>query len=595
MKTFILLSVVVLSSLLTLQLASASVGKVSRDFNDYIRKQLQADEDISTRAFIYTTIKNGTIKGHTARAVNNNTIYSYMRIPFAKPPVGELRFRNPQPAVGWAPEELDGTQLPNACPQFLTGVVKNQEDCLFINVYSSRTGNDTDRPLAPVMVFMYGGAFGLGDSSYYTGQRLVANDVILVVPNYRVNVLGFLATGDEASPGNYGLKDQNLALRWVQENIEAFGGDPNRVTIFGESAGAVSVIYHLLSPLSHGLFHQVIAQSGSAVEAWAQDRNPLKSAHRIATAVGCPIDSTEAIVNCLRDDTTWEDITFRFFEQLVEDLSNNKIQLLGTSPVVEPDLPGAFITEDPYKIMTSGYIPDVPVIMGATAEEGVLFLGGLHFLGFGNKQNRNNTIENPVWLREGMINTLLSTYELDPLTSSAIEETIALTYLPDINRLNYTEARAGLVDMISVFIMKGPVLKTADILSRRLSNVYLYSFEYRGRADTSLWYYVFDLFALILGGDTPPYRGGIGHADDLIYEFNLPFPLDEEEEKFSKLFVELWTNFAHFGTPTPEATADYPIWPNYHWKEPLYYVLNEKPTVARDYTLSWNNAKNVLP
>jgi len=231
--------------------------------------------------------------------------------------------------------------------------------------------------------------------------------------------------------------------------------------------------------------------------------------------------------------------------------------------------------------------------MGCTAEEGALFLGGLHFLGFGSTNNSHNTVENPIWIRENMINQLLSTYELDPKTSSPIEESVALAFLPDTNRLNFTEVRAGLVDMLSVFIMKAPVLKTADILSRRLSNVYFYSFEYRG--SNSLWYYVFDLLALILGGETPPYRGGIGHADDLIYQFNLPFILSEEDIQFSNFFVKLWTDFATFGTPTPNATAEYPVWPKYHWKEPLYYVLNEKPTVARDYTLSWTNAKNFLP
>ena len=140
-----------------------------------------------------------------------------------------------------------------------------------------------------------------------------------------MGTLGFLASGDEASPGNYGLKDQNLALRWVQENIAAFGGDPNRVTIFGESAGAASVIFHLISPASQGnnnsghlakillrllrllhaffsgLFHAVIAQSGTAITPWAVDPNPVESAEKIARITACPTDSSSAIVDCLRE------------------------------------------------------------------------------------------------------------------------------------------------------------------------------------------------------------------------------------------------------------------------------------------------------
>ena len=202
-------------------------------------------------------------------------------IPYAAPPVGELRWMPPLPAPAW-----DGVrsarEFSGACPQgpglaqmMDVALPEPSEDCLYLNVWSGAVGADAKRP---VMVWIHGGglSLGWGHQPMYDGVRLAQQGVVLVSINYRLGALGFLShpllDGEDGVSGNYGLMDQVAALEWVQRNIAAFGGDPANVTIFGESAGGTSVYALLASPHSKGLFHQAIAQS-----AWVVDGNFLPS------------------------------------------------------------------------------------------------------------------------------------------------------------------------------------------------------------------------------------------------------------------------------------------------------------------------------
>ena len=138
------------------------------------------------------------------------------------------------------------------------------------------------------MIWIHGGGFTEGSAISYVPSELVTeNDVIVVVIQYRLGVLGFLSSGDDVAPGNYGLMDQTLAIRWVKDNIRAFGGDPDSMTIFGESAGAASVGYQMLSPMSRGLFSRAILQSGTPLASWALDKDPVKDFYDLANKTGC--------------------------------------------------------------------------------------------------------------------------------------------------------------------------------------------------------------------------------------------------------------------------------------------------------------------
>ncbi|CAG7838019.1 unnamed protein product [Allacma fusca] len=539
----------------------------------------------------FVTIKNGTMRGKLAETANGGgKMYVYTGIPYGKAPMGELRFKNPQPTEGWTEDIFNATEKCTACPQYQTASNPG-EDCLQLNVFTKRKGAETpeasksakaEGDLLPVMVFFFGGGFALGDNSYYTGTKLLAKDAVLVVPNYRVGVLGFLSTGDEVSPGNYGLKDQNLALRWVQENIEAFGGDPNRVTIFGESAGGASALYHLISPLSRGLFHGVIAQSGTPISIWARHRNPLQAAQQFGTVVNCTSRNSAELVSCLREKPA-EEISIAVFNNLVGVLSRMEMELPSSTPVIEPNLPGAFITEDPYKLLTQGDLPDVPVILGGCLNEGSFVLGGFYFLSLAN----STRIEDPFYIHEDLIPDLLSTYQI---TDAAVAETIALGFMPGSRRDNFTEIQPNLNDMLSVFFNKAAILRTADVLSRRLSNVYLYSFEQPSR--NTMWTLLWQFVVPIFGGQKPPVDGGIMHADDLMYMFNFPFIPTPTDRTFTKIYNEIWTNFATTGNPTPATNEEYANWPRYTVQNQEYYRLRLDSSVGKDYASTFRAPYN---
>lgn len=216
-----------------------------------------------------------TVTGGEVSGVIDDGVRAYKGIPFAAPPVGELRWRAPQPVTPWKGVR-DGSEFSAACPQpaypaasfYKSPTVTLNEDCLYLNVWTDAQKANEKRP---VMVWIHGGALtrGSGSTPTYNGANLAKKGVVLVTVNYRLGPLGYLAhpelteESSQGSSGNYGVLDQVAALRWVNRNIEAFGGDPENVTIFGESAGSWSVHALLATPLSKGLVHRAIGQSGA--------------------------------------------------------------------------------------------------------------------------------------------------------------------------------------------------------------------------------------------------------------------------------------------------------------------------------------------
>jgi len=433
------------------------------------------------------------------------------------------------------------------------------------------------------MVYFYGGGYALGDSVIYGPRKLMSKDIVLVVPHYRVGALGFLSTQDEVVPGNNGMKDYVQALRWVQENIAAFGGDPNQVTIFGESAGGAGVLSTLISPLAKGLFHKVIAQSGTPLSPWAWDRTPWESAQRYAAFLDCPTDTSTNLVACLRTKD-FKELAQASFTKLITDLSNLNLVFEASSPTIEPNLPGAFIAEDPLKLLQEGDIPDVPIIMGTVQHEGSAILGAAYSLNW----RPNNLTDDPEFIHDRMMPTLLKAIGIDELNTGGapISQSMTLAYIPDSPRTNFTEIGEGITDMLSVFLFKAPVLRTAEILSKRFpNNVYLYAFEYEGI--NSLWTLLFDILSTLLGVKPPPLKHGVMHGDEIQYLFPVPFIIVGNDRKFSDMFVTIWTDFARTGNPTPSANSAWPNWPTFTTQNPNYYKLVLEPEVKVDYTKNW--------
>lgn len=254
----------------------------------------------------------GTIIGdkvETSFNGNSGKVSRFRGIPFAEPPTRNRRFVKPVPKAS-LPNPFHATDFSPACPQdlfmmmgWVPGYPYVDEDCLSINVFvpENKTGKAHGGNYA-VMVWIYGGAYVIGQSKMYSGENLtLVGDVIVVSFNYRVTSLGFLSAGSSKFPGNAGLWDQRLALQWVHDNIADFGGDPNRVTIFGESAGGSSVLFQALYEGNRGLFQRVIAESGSPLCPWAFQPEPAKYTRRLADRLGCTDPDIDVAITCLQN------------------------------------------------------------------------------------------------------------------------------------------------------------------------------------------------------------------------------------------------------------------------------------------------------
>ncbi|KAF5304035.1 hypothetical protein FQA39_LY01820 [Lamprigera yunnana] len=313
----------------------------------------------------------GKVMGHYKNSYGKRKFAAFEGIPYIKPPVGDLRFEEPQNPEPWF-GVLDATKT-YTCMQNMIFPLNGEEDCVYINVYVPRIqpifGENLD-----VVVHIHGGAFVAGSSHLAGPSFLMDKDIVYVNLNYRIGIFGFLSTGDEEVPGNYGLKDQMFALKWVKDNIKYFGGNPNSVTIAGMSAGAVSVHYQYFSPLSKGLFHRGISQSGTALAPWAMVNNPLENAVKLAKSVGCPTSSTKELKECLKSIpavTLYENV-----ESVYVALG---FPLSPFGPVVEKKSATAFITKHPYLLLKQGEVHDIPWITTTTTHEGLMVLGLLNF------------------------------------------------------------------------------------------------------------------------------------------------------------------------------------------------------------------------
>ncbi len=319
-------SVALVAALLAALLAALPVGATAAE----------ADNTQAGAAVVATD--NGPVLGMAGA-----TVRSFLAIPYAAPPVGELRWRPPQPAARWHGLR-DATEPAPYCPQPTTpyGRASTSEDCLYLNVFTPADANPADR--YPVLFWIHGGALLVGGSAGYDPSRLVAKGVVVVTTNYRIGMLGFLAhralsaeSPDHAS-GNYGLMDQQAALAWAQRNIAYFGGDPDNVAIFGESAGGLSVHSQLASPLAAGLFRRAIVQSG----AYSLTQPSLAAA--------------EAAGTCLRDlPVSW-------------------LLAANTASTIVPDVDGKVLTQSVGAAFASGRFNRVPVIEGSNHDEWRLFV-----------------------------------------------------------------------------------------------------------------------------------------------------------------------------------------------------------------------------
>ncbi|GAB6024656.1 hypothetical protein CHUAL_009796 [Chamberlinius hualienensis] len=496
----------------------------------------------------------GEVKGYIGTTTNGITYYGYRAIPYAKPPMDSLRFKPPEPVEPWSCV-LDATQDGHVCPQpnRWATTTFGSEDCLHLSVYTTQIV-DFDN-LLPVMVWFHGGGFIMGSGNLPEAgiKDFLDYQVVLVTFNYRLGILGFLSTEDSSSYGNYGMLDQVMVLKWVQQNIVKFGGDPNKVTIFGVSAGAGSVSHHILSPLSKGLFHKAIAQSGTSLNYWAVEKHPLKYARQIANLLDCPKSNTsENIMECLSTKSVEEII--------VKPMASKPFLLfpIEFAPTIDVIDGAGFLPEDPLTLIKEGRIANkVPVIFGMTADEGY----SVHFDIF-----LNSKMFGKKYFDEQFPEHLSLFSPFQPNMTLVIKE-IAKNYY-DRSDLDDNEVFHTVVSQImGDAIFAAGISKTVELFSKAGIPTYAYKFNHTVEA----------CMAKVFGGYCSK---SCSHGDDFALQFKLNAEdgLNDDSAKMQRILNTLWTLFARDRNLD---IGNEVLWPLYEVANPKYVELTLPPKIQK--------------
>ncbi|XP_017084125.1 juvenile hormone esterase isoform X1 [Drosophila eugracilis] len=502
---------------------------------------------------IVATTSLGKVRGRYQkyRSGERGGYYSFKGMRYGAAPTGAKRFRAAEPEKPWSGIR-DASREGQSCPHknMILDTFKGDEDCLFINVFTTRMPKEeetAEQPKLPVMVWLHGGgfSFGSGNSFLYGPDYLVAEDIVLVTLNYRLGPLGFLTAGPDA-PGNQGLKDQVLALKWVRDNIAAFGGDPNQVTVFGESAGASSVQLLLLSPQAKGLFQRAISQSGSALNPWSMAASSSQRAARLAANLGyVGANNTEDILDFLRRVPAMKLVEAAPTTITAEDQRNN----IGLPfvPVVEgywnqdsqeeEFYEQPFLTQHPSDMYHSqNFNSDVAYMTGYNTHEAMLFIRRLR-----KNPQLLSIIEND--FGRLVPQDLNVTQSHDRVTRE-----IRSFYLG--NKHVGIESVDEMIALLTDLMFLQGIRRTARNHAKfGNAPVYMYRFSFDG---------ALGLYKRMLGIPRP----GVCHGDELGYLFKFGFfnlSLDPKsmEVQVKNRMVRMWTNFAKYGTPTPDTEDPY--------------------------------------
>ncbi|XP_074027351.1 carboxylic ester hydrolase-like isoform X2 [Leptinotarsa decemlineata] len=333
---------------------------------------------------LQVSLRNGVVQGKQVYSSDGLSYIGYYGIPYAAPPVKSLRFKNPHPVKRWR-GVLDATQFQSGCVETQvrsTGNILNvlgSEDCLYINVFTPLKKSSENN--FPTILYIYGGAFIEGNSHIYNPDFLIQQDLIVITFDFRSGLLGFLSTEDEASYGNYGLKDHYAALKWVNSNIKSFGGDPNQVTLAGHSSGSMSVMYQMIHPKSWGLYNRLICLSGEVTAELGSQKFPRKMAFNVGLSLGIETDNSTELVERLRQMDI-DQLKHAQTKVLIAGIPYLLENGLLFTPVVERDHEDAFLTKPTIELLRNGEFARVPLITGTTTNEAASVAGFVNIVRF---------------------------------------------------------------------------------------------------------------------------------------------------------------------------------------------------------------------
>lgn len=549
---------------------------------------------------VYT--KWGMIRGKWSRSLQNRKIANFLGIPYALPPVGDLRFKSPQRWNDKWKSIRNATADGNMCLQIEDSKILGSEDCLYLNIFIPYIPGIQSMKL-PVLVYLHGGGynFGSSDSKLYAPDYLMDQNIILVTLNYRLNIFGFFSTTNQVAPGNYGLKDMKIALEWIHENIHSFNGNPESVTLMGASAGAGATHLLAFSNKTEGLFHKYILFGGSALAPWTYHPKKLyrRTCLKLARLVGCQpkkdddiIVSNETVTDNSEEENggrgsdananvshkDYNEGSIKDDEEMVKCMKTIDARQLtkmlkhfyvwrgnpicNFAPTLEDDSEDAILTMNPWKIIKNGLFRDIPAIMEVVKDEGLVKTLDFFIDPNMEKEMIENFEEYILYLLENR----------DWISNTSIFATAIQDFY--FNGNVSLDLKSNITEVIGDGSMIWPMLKTVQYQSEiGNSNIYFSFFAYEGTFS----------FSLASGTTT---RYGVFHNDDLNYLFpllnnihqNIMSNNTETDFMVINIMTEMWANFMREGVPTAWMI---PAWPDYRdYHQFMRFGIGKSPDIV---------------
>lgn len=549
--------------------------------------------------------KIGAIRGHVRTIEPFGKplkVRQFLGVPYAEPPVGPLRFQKPQ-AKSKMDRTFDATEFKHGCLQLymdLSAQGKSMpdnwldgfsNDCLFLNIFTP--GDQISGKAYPVMIIIHGGGFVVGMSDIYAGHITSSfADVIVVSINYRLGIFGFLSTGDANLPGNYGLWDQRMAIQWVHDNIAAFGGDPDQITLSGGSAGGASVIFQALFPANQGLFKRIIPQSGSVTCPWAFQPDPLKNAKRLASTVGCPTDvDTALLASCLREVSD---------EKYMEALNHpaNKFRKFPLEFVVSVDR--EFVPLTPWEMLHSDadvakasrkFFGTIDILTGLTEDEGFMMI--TPFVGVDDTLTFKTSRQN---FEQDIVPEVIRVMYGEHIPDS-VKRVVAFEYTDWTDPDNDDRTYDSFMRLSSDYVFNSQTIDIAKIHAVEkgdISNSYLYLLSALP-SQHILWVPPTWNRGPVHGDEWPFILGYDSEFGYITYTHPNGQKPEDWELEMSQIVMKMWTNFVKTGDPNKPETIPL-VWPKYTLETQLYLNISRDMNVGKKlFERGYNFWVNVMP